>query len=74
MDRMPPKFVSPFSWGTGEPYGVFDIDKFAETAARMMARRGVTFDERQRAFWQALHAEQTKAAQAVSDAASHGSR
>jgi UDP-N-acetylglucosamine diphosphorylase / glucose-1-phosphate thymidylyltransferase / UDP-N-acetylgalactosamine diphosphorylase / glucosamine-1-phosphate N-acetyltransferase / galactosamine-1-phosphate N-acetyltransferase len=74
MDRMPPKFVSPFSWGTGEPYGVFDIDKFADTAARMMARRGVTFDERQRAFWQALHAEQMKAAQAVSDAASHGSR
>lgn len=71
MDRMPPKYVAPFSWGSGAPYDRFEFGKFAETATRMMARRGVDFSEQQRALWQTLHAEQT---QGMGDASGNGSR
>ncbi len=56
MGDMPPKYVAPFSWGTGAPYDRFAVDKFLETAERMMARRQVTLDAQQRAHWQAMHA------------------
>jgi UDP-N-acetylglucosamine diphosphorylase / glucose-1-phosphate thymidylyltransferase / UDP-N-acetylgalactosamine diphosphorylase / glucosamine-1-phosphate N-acetyltransferase / galactosamine-1-phosphate N-acetyltransferase len=39
------KFVPPFAWGNGEPYGTFDLDKFLEVAERMMARRHVELSE-----------------------------
>ncbi|HYN80240.1 MAG TPA: putative sugar nucleotidyl transferase [Gemmatimonadaceae bacterium] len=39
------KFVPPFAWGDGEPYGTFDLDKFIEVAERMMARRHVELSE-----------------------------
>lgn len=74
MDRMPPKYVAPFSWGTGEPYDVFSIDKFVDTATRMMARRGVEFTERQRALWQSLHAERVERASRNDDGSGHRSR
>ena len=48
MDAMPPKALAPFSWGTGAPYDVFDRDKFLDTATRVMARRHVELDARQR--------------------------
>lgn len=67
MDAMPPKMVAPFSWGTRAPYDVYALDKFIETAARMMARRQVTFDDAQRKLWATLHAE-------ALDAARFGSR
>ena len=39
------KFVPPFAWGDGEPYGTFDLEKFIEVAERMMARRHVELSE-----------------------------
>ena len=42
---MPPKYVPPFSWGTGEELTTYRIDKFLDTAARAMERRGVTLGE-----------------------------
>ncbi|MBC8087938.1 MAG: hypothetical protein H7Z40_11790 [Phycisphaerae bacterium] len=45
FDRMPPKVVEPFAWGSGVPYDTYDAAKFVETAARMMTRRHVELDE-----------------------------
>jgi UDP-N-acetylglucosamine diphosphorylase/glucosamine-1-phosphate N-acetyltransferase len=42
--RMPPTFVPPFSWGTGEELVEFRLDKFLELASRSMARRDVELD------------------------------
>lgn len=39
------KFVPPFAWGDGEPYGSFDLEKFIEVGQRMMARRHVELSE-----------------------------
>ena len=36
-----PKYVPPFAWGNGEPYGRYEIDKFIAVAQRMMERRHV---------------------------------
>ena len=36
---MLPKFVPPFAWGDTPPYGTFELAKFLEVAARVMARR-----------------------------------
>lgn len=44
VDRMPPKMVAPFAWGSGAPYATYALDKFLETAARVMARRHVPLD------------------------------
>jgi UDP-N-acetylglucosamine diphosphorylase/glucosamine-1-phosphate N-acetyltransferase len=55
-DRMPPKAVAPFSWGGGTPYDTFDAGKFADTAARMMARRGVALSDESKAWWLTVHA------------------
>lgn len=38
---MPPKFVPPFSWGSGEELVEFRLDKFLEVAERAMLRRDV---------------------------------
>lgn len=59
MDRMPPKYVSPFAWGTGAPYDRYQLSKFLETAARMMARRSITLDEAQEEFWRNVFAHAT---------------
>lgn len=56
MDAMPPKAVAPFSWGTRAPYALFERDKFLETATRMMARRQIELDARQRAHWESVYA------------------
>ena len=45
FDRMPPKYVDPFTWGDGPPYGRYRLDKFLEVAARVMERRNVTLGE-----------------------------
>ena len=47
-DSMPPKAVSPFSWGGGSPYSTYRIDKFLEAAERMMSRRHVELTARAR--------------------------
>jgi hypothetical protein len=54
-DRMPPKYVAPFSWGNGEPYGAFEAEKFVTVAERMMARRQVPLTERARRQLLAAH-------------------
>ena len=42
---LPPKYVPPFSWGTGEDLTAYRVDRFLEVAARAMARRKVTLSE-----------------------------
>jgi UDP-N-acetylglucosamine diphosphorylase/glucosamine-1-phosphate N-acetyltransferase len=44
VDRMPPKVVPPFAWGGGAPYDTYDVERFLETATRVMARRGMVLD------------------------------
>ena len=44
VDRMPPKMVAPFAWGSGVPYATYDLEKFLETAERVMMRRHVPLD------------------------------
>ena len=43
--EMPPKYVPPFSWGSGSELTDFRLDKFFEVAERVMERRGVTLTE-----------------------------
>jgi UDP-N-acetylglucosamine diphosphorylase/glucosamine-1-phosphate N-acetyltransferase len=38
---LPPKYVPPFSWGTGEDLTAYRVDKFLEVAERAMSRRKV---------------------------------
>ena len=38
---MPPRYVPPFSWGTGEELTAYRADKFLEVAERAMGRRKV---------------------------------
>ena len=45
FDRMPPKYVDPFTWGDGAPYGRYRLDKFLEVAERVMDRRQVVLGE-----------------------------
>jgi UDP-N-acetylglucosamine diphosphorylase / glucose-1-phosphate thymidylyltransferase / UDP-N-acetylgalactosamine diphosphorylase / glucosamine-1-phosphate N-acetyltransferase / galactosamine-1-phosphate N-acetyltransferase len=52
---MPPKAVSPFSWGDAPPYAVYRADKFIETAARMMSRRHIELSDRARRHLAAAH-------------------
>jgi UDP-N-acetylglucosamine diphosphorylase/glucosamine-1-phosphate N-acetyltransferase len=54
-DAMPPKAVSPFSWGSRVPYDIFQIDKFLEVAERMMARRKVALTDGARRQLAAAH-------------------
>ncbi len=42
---MPPRYVPPFSWGTGEELTEYRADKFLEVAERAMARRKVALAE-----------------------------
>ncbi|CAN5694653.1 GlmU family protein [soil metagenome] len=49
---MPPKYVPPFSWSTGEDLIAFRADKFLEVAERAMARRDVTLTDSMRALLQ----------------------
>ena len=37
--RMPPRFVPPFSWGSGDRLVEYDLERFLETAAAVMRRR-----------------------------------
>ena len=46
---MPPKAVAPFSWGEAGAFETYRIDKFLESAERMMARRHVALEDGMRA-------------------------
>lgn len=59
FDTMPPKAVAPFSWGARAPYATFDVDKFIDTASRMMARRDVALEAPSAAWWHHIHAMAT---------------
>ncbi len=43
--QMPPKYVPPFSWGTGDDLVAYRSDKFLEVAERAMARRDVALTD-----------------------------
>ena len=47
--EMPPRYVPPFSWGTGEALSPYRLDKFLEVAERAMARRDVALSAAARA-------------------------
>lgn len=47
---MPPKYVPPFSWGTGHDLGTYRLEAFLDTAATVMARRDRELTEEQRAL------------------------
>jgi UDP-N-acetylglucosamine diphosphorylase/glucosamine-1-phosphate N-acetyltransferase len=51
--EMPPKAVAPFSWGEREPYDVYRIEKFLESAEKAMARRKVPLTEKMKKQLQA---------------------
>ena len=53
---MPPKAVSPFSWGESGAFQDYRVDKFLEVAERMMARRHVTLEDGMRAQLEAAYA------------------
>ena len=43
--ELPPRFVPPFSWGSGEELTEYRLDKFLEVAERAMGRRDVPLTE-----------------------------
>ena len=51
--RMPPKVVAPFSWGEAGEYETYQMERFLESVARMMARRSVRLGDRTRRQLQA---------------------
>jgi UDP-N-acetylglucosamine diphosphorylase/glucosamine-1-phosphate N-acetyltransferase len=51
--QMPPKAVAPFSWGEGEPYDLYKIDKFLASTEKVMARRKVALTDRMKKQLQA---------------------
>jgi UDP-N-acetylglucosamine diphosphorylase / glucose-1-phosphate thymidylyltransferase / UDP-N-acetylgalactosamine diphosphorylase / glucosamine-1-phosphate N-acetyltransferase / galactosamine-1-phosphate N-acetyltransferase len=51
---MPPKYVPPFSWGTGEELTEFRVDKFLEVAERAMGRRDVELSPAMRTLFERI--------------------
>ena len=70
--NMPPKMVPPFAWGDQPPYSTYRMDKFLETARRMMARRHVELSERQAAMLTAAAGIATDGEQRTATADSDG--
>jgi hypothetical protein len=42
---MPPKYVPPFSWGSGSDLVAYDVDKFLAVAKTAMGRRKVELSD-----------------------------
>ena len=61
VGAMPPKVVAPFTWGEHGRYETYQLDKFLDVAARVMARRSVVLGERGREQLAAAHAARWKA-------------
>jgi UDP-N-acetylglucosamine diphosphorylase / glucose-1-phosphate thymidylyltransferase / UDP-N-acetylgalactosamine diphosphorylase / glucosamine-1-phosphate N-acetyltransferase / galactosamine-1-phosphate N-acetyltransferase len=53
---MPPKYVPPFSWGSGSELAAFDADKFLQVTATVMGRRSLELSEGMRAMLRAAWA------------------
>lgn len=68
FSTMPPKAVDPFAWGSRAPYDSYDVDKFLETVARMMARRHVELSADARACLVAAHAARWRVERSASAA------
>ena len=51
-----PKMVPPFAWGAAAPYERYEIEKFLQTTARVMARRDVVMHDTESAWWRRVHA------------------
>ena len=49
---MSPPHVPPFSWGTGERLEEYDIERFLDTAARVMSRRAMSLENGNRTLLQ----------------------
>jgi len=47
---MPPKYVPPFTWGTGAEAAEYELEKFLTVAETVMRRRDVTLTAKQRAL------------------------
>jgi UDP-N-acetylglucosamine diphosphorylase / glucose-1-phosphate thymidylyltransferase / UDP-N-acetylgalactosamine diphosphorylase / glucosamine-1-phosphate N-acetyltransferase / galactosamine-1-phosphate N-acetyltransferase len=43
--EMPPKYVAPFSWGSGAELVAYDVDRFLGVAATVHERRGIELEE-----------------------------
>jgi UDP-N-acetylglucosamine diphosphorylase / glucose-1-phosphate thymidylyltransferase / UDP-N-acetylgalactosamine diphosphorylase / glucosamine-1-phosphate N-acetyltransferase / galactosamine-1-phosphate N-acetyltransferase len=58
---MPPKYVPPFSWGSGSQLVAYDVEKFLQVAMTVMKRRDVVLSEDMtrvlRAAWQLARAQ-----------------
>lgn len=52
---MPPKYVAPFSWGSGTDLVPYDLERFLQTAATVMHRRGVELTPALRAVLGRVH-------------------
>ena len=52
---MPPRYVPPFSWGSGNDLGAFQFEKFLEVAGRVMSRRNVALSDRMRRHYYEVH-------------------
>lgn len=52
---MPPKVVPPFAWGEAGRFETYDLEKFMDVAARVMARRSVALSERERRHLAAMY-------------------
>jgi hypothetical protein len=53
--EMPPRYVQPFSWGRGNSFEEYQLEKFLEVAGRVMTRRGVVFTDRARRHYIEVH-------------------
>ncbi len=51
---MPPKYVPPFSWASGDERTEYRLEKFLETAEVAMKRRGVTLSQSQKKMLEAV--------------------
>jgi UDP-N-acetylglucosamine diphosphorylase/glucosamine-1-phosphate N-acetyltransferase len=60
--EMPPKYVTPFSWGSGHGQGEYRVEKFLETASRAMGRRNVALSDGMRRTLAAAHARSRSSA------------
>ncbi len=47
--EMPPRYVPPFSWGSGADLTAYRLEKFLQVAERAMGRRGIELPEEPRA-------------------------
>jgi UDP-N-acetylglucosamine diphosphorylase/glucosamine-1-phosphate N-acetyltransferase len=60
---MPPKYVPPFSWGTGEELSAYRVDRFLQVAERAMDRRKVALSDGARrqleGAWQRARGEES---------------